>query len=341
MSKIVVITGGGTGGHLKIADVFIDEFKNRGFEVIYIGSTYGQDRFWFENDDRLKEKYFLNTSGVVNKKGFAKIFSLLNIFYKALFCLKILKKYNIKKVISVGGFSAASASFASIFKKDCELFLHEQNSKIGALNAKTLKYTKKAYSSFHDFSPIKDYPVDIKFFNKQRVRSELKTIAFFGGSQGALAINNFALKVAPKLNEMGIKIVHQTGKNDFLRVKNEYLKLGINADVFDFSKDILEKMKEADFCVSRSGASTLFELCANCLPTFFIPFKYAAQNHQYYNAKALFDKDLCYLQNEDDLDIELFFDILKEPNLEAISIGLKEFIKPNGAKQIVDDILKD
>lgn len=241
----------------------------------------------------------------------------------------------------MGGFSAASASFASIFKKDCELFLHEQNSKIGALNAKTLKYTKKAYSSFHDFSPIKDYPVDVKFFNKQRVRSELKTIAFFGGSQGALAINNFALKVAPKLNEMGIKIVHQTGKNDFLRVKNEYLKLGINADVFDFSKDILEKMKEADFCVSRSGASTLFELCANCLPTFFIPFKYAAQNHQYYNAKALFDKDLCYLQNEDDLDIELFFDILKEPNLEAISIGLKEFIKPNGAKQIVDDILKD
>ena len=67
MSKNIVITGGGTGGHLKIADVFIDEFKAKGFEVIYIGSTSGQDKSWFENDNRLKEAIFLETSGVVNK----------------------------------------------------------------------------------------------------------------------------------------------------------------------------------------------------------------------------------------------------------------------------------
>ncbi|QKF72519.1 N-acetylglucosaminyl transferase [Aliarcobacter faecis] len=341
MINIVVVTGGGTGGHLKIADVFIDEFVKRGFEVIYIGSTYGQDRTWFENDKRIKEIIFLNTSGVVNKKGIKKIFSLLNIFYKAFYCLKILKKYEVKKVISVGGFSAASASIATIFKKDCELFLHEQNSKIGALNQKTLKYTKKAYSSFHNFSPVKDYPVDLKFFQNARIRKELKTIAFFGGSQGAVAINNFALKIASKLNEMGIKIIHQAGRNDFLRVKEEYEKLGVKADVFDFTKDILEKMKESDFCVSRAGASTLFELCANNLPTFFIPFKYAASNHQYYNAKALLDKNLCFLQNEDELNEIEFLDILKSANLEKISLGLKDFIKPKAIEKIVDDILSE
>lgn len=341
MINIVVVTGGGTGGHLKIADVFIDEFVKRGFEVIYIGSTYGQDRTWFENDKRIKEIIFLNTSGVVNKKGIKKIFSLLNIFYKAFYCLKILKKYEVEKVISVGGFSAASASIATIFKKDCELFLHEQNSKIGALNQKTLKYTKKAYSSFHNFSPVKDYPVDLKFFQNARIRKELKTIAFFGGSQGAVAINNFALKIASKLNEMGIKIIHQAGRNDFIRVKEEYEKLGVKADVFDFTKDILEKMKEADFCVSRAGASTLFELCANNLPTFFIPFKYAASNHQYYNAKALLDKNLCFLQNEDELNEIEFLDILKSADLEKISLGLKDFIKPKAIEKIVDDILSE
>ena len=91
MSKIVVITGGGTGGHLKVADAFIEEFYNRGIEVIFIGSSNGQDKAWFENDKRLKEAIFLDTKGVVNKSGIGKALSLLNIFSKVIFCLKLYK----------------------------------------------------------------------------------------------------------------------------------------------------------------------------------------------------------------------------------------------------------
>ena len=76
----------------------------------------------------------------------------------------------------------------------------------------------------------------------------------------------------------------------------------IDADVFDFTKDITEKMYEADFCVSRAGASTLFELCANNLPTFFVPFKYAASNHQYYNAKALLEKNRPKLTSSEQIE---------------------------------------
>lgn len=336
----IVVTGGGTGGHLKIADIFIDEFIKRGFEVIYIGSTSGQDKTWFENDSRLKKAIFLNTSGVVNKKGFGKILSLLNIFKQSYNCLKILKKNKIKIVVSVGGFSAAPATFASILKKDCKFFIHEQNSIMGTLNKKTMKFATAVYSSFLSISPIKDYPVKDEFFLKSRLRKNLKTIAFFGGSQGAVAINNFALKLAPKLNEMGIKIIHQAGVNDYERVKAEYEKLNIKADIFGFTKDIMQKMQEADFAVSRAGASTLFELCANNLPAFFIPFKYAAGNHQYFNAKALLDKSLCFLQKEDELNEEQFFKILEEVDLEKISLGLKEFIKPNAIERVVNDILK-
>lgn len=340
MSSIVVVTGGGTGGHLKIADVFIDEFVKRGFEVVYIGSTSGQDIAWFKNDSRLKDTIFLETSGVVNKKGLGKLASLFNIFKKTYESLKILNKYKIKTVISVGGFSAAPASFASIIKKDCKFFIHEQNSIMGTLNKKTAKFATTFYSSFHKESKVKDYPVKDIFFENSRIRKELKTIAFFGGSQGAVAINNFALKVAPKLKAMNIKIIHQAGKNDYERVKEEYKKLNIEADVFDFTKDIMQKMNEADFCVSRAGASTLFELCAINLPAFFIPFKYAASNHQYFNAKLLLDKKLCFLQNEDDLDENEFFNMIKEIDLEKISLGLREFIKPKAIEKIVDDILE-
>lgn len=339
MIETVVVTGGGTGGHLKVADAFIEDLYKRGINIIFIGSSNGQDKFWFENDTRIKEKYFLDTRGVVNKKGFGKIVSLFNIFSKTIYCLNLYFKYKIKVVISVGGFSAAPATFASILKRDCNLYIHEQNSKMGKLNELTSKFATEVFSSFDDNSLVKDYPVSNEFFNFSRVREKVKTVGFFGGSQGAICINDFALKVASKLNEMGIKIIHQTGKNDFERVKNEYKKLNINADVFDFSKQIPSKMAQADFAVSRAGASTLWELCANHLPTLFIPYKYAAADHQYYNAKVLKDKNLCFLQREDELSEDYFFEALNS-DIHKISIELISSINPNATSQIVDIILK-
>ena len=340
MSKTVVVTGGGTGGHLKVADAFIEEFHNRGINVIFIGSSNGQDKAWFEHDKRIKETFFLDTKGVVNKNFFGKITSLLNIFSKTLFCLNLYFKNDIKTVVSVGGFSAAAATFASILKFKCKLYIHEQNSKMGKLNEITSKFATEVFSSFDKNSLVKDYPVSKEFFNTARVRDKVKTIAFFGGSQGAVSINNFALSVAPILNEMGIKIIHQTGKNDFDRVKSEYLKLNINADVFDFSKDIPNKMSIADFAVSRAGASTLWELCANSLPTFFIPYKFAAGDHQYLNAKFLFDKGLCFLKREDDLNEEDFFEAINS-DIHRISIELISSINSNAISLITNIILEN
>lgn len=340
MKNSVVITGGGTGGHLKVADAFIEEFYKREIEVIYIGSTNGQDKLWFEEDSRVKKAIFLNTRGVVNKNFLGKIKSLFNIFSKTKYCLDLYKKNNVNVVISVGGYSAAAGTFASIFKKDTKLYIHEQNSRMGKLNQITSKFATQVFSSFDNNSLIKDYPVSDIFFQKARIRKEIKTIAFFGGSQGAVAINNFALKVASKLNNLGIKIIHQTGQKDFERVQKEYKKLNIDADVFDFSKEIPSKMQIADFAVSRAGASTLWELCANCLPTYFIPYKYAASDHQYFNAKALLEENLCFLQREDDLSEEYFFDCLNK-DIEDISTRLKDTIKPNAISSIIDFILQE
>ena len=340
MNETIVVTGGGTGGHLKVADAFIEEFFSRGIDVIFIGSSNGQDKAWFENDKRLKKAIFLDTRGVVNKNSFGKVTSLLNIFSKTIYCLNLYSKYNIKMVISVGGFSAAAATFASILKFGCKLYIHEQNSKMGKLNEITSKFATDVFSSFDENSLVKDYPVAKEFFETARVRDKIKMIAFFGGSQGAICINDFALKVAPRLNEMGIKIIHQTGKNDFKRVLEEYKKLNISADIFDFSKDIPSKMSSADFAVSRAGASTLWELCANSLPTFFIPYKHAAGDHQYYNAKALFDKGLCFLKREDDLNEEDFFKIVNS-DIHKISIELISSINPNAISLIINIILEN
>jgi len=337
MSDVVVVTGGGTGGHLSVAKSFIEELYLRDIKIIFIGSLKGADKQWFEDEPKLYKKYFMDTRGVVNQGLIGKVVSLFMILKAMLKILFIYKKYKVAKVISVGGFSAAPASFAS-FLTNVDFYIHEQNSVMGKLNQLTSKGAKAVFSSYDENSIVKDYPINQKFFNKQRVRNKINTIIFLGGSQGAKAINDFALKVAPYLKEQNINIIHQAGKLDFKRVQQEYEKMQIKVDVFDFTTNILEKMDKSDFAISRSGASTLWELSALGMPALFIPYPYAASNHQYYNAKFLFDNDLCFLKAEDKLEIEYFKQIIKS-NVKSKSKKLLEIIKPNGIKNILDMIL--
>ena len=331
----IAITGGGTGGHLKIAKVIKDELNKRGIKPVYIGSTSGADKEWFKNDKGFSHKYFLSSSGVVNKKGFNKITSLINILKLSNEAKNILKKHNIKAVFSVGGYSAAPASFASIlsFKP---LFIHEQNAHIGSLNKILKPFSKKFFNTFFYNDP---YPVEEKFFKKARIRKELKTIIFLGGSQGAVAINDLALKLAPKLKEKNISIIHQTGKRDFKRIKEFYEKENIKADVFDFYSNLVEKIEKADFAVSRAGASTLFELAANQIPTLFIPYPYAASDHQYYNAKFIENKNAGFVIRENEIDPNEILNLITSTNLTPLSQNLKNINKKNGAKIIVDEML--
>ena len=333
MSKTIIITGGGTGGHLSVAASFIDQFHHLGFKVIFIGSTKGQDKQWFENEPKLYKSYFLNTKGVVNQNFIGKFSSLFLIFKAVLKSISIIKTNNVSKVISVGGFSAASSSIAAGITKT-DFYIHEQNSVIGKLNKLTSKWAKEIFSSYLETSKIKDYPINTKYFENSRIRDKVDTIIFLGGSQGATAINNFAIEAAPYLNNLNIKIIHQTGRNDFKSIKEKYKRLGIEADVFDFSTNLLDKMNKADFAVSRAGASTLWELVALGIPTLFIPYPYAASNHQYHNAKYLLDNNLCFLKEEKELDVDYLINSINQET-ESMSKKLINSIKKDAIKNII------
>lgn len=336
---MICITGGGTGGHLAIANALKEELNSRGLKAIYIGSTSGQDTSWFEKDGGFEKTYFLNSSGVVNKKGIKKLLVLKDILKSSFTCKRIFKKHDIKAVFCVGGYSAAPASFAAISSR-IPLYIHEQNAVIGKLNSILKPFAKAFFSSYIEDSIVKEYPVSNVFFQKRRIRKDLKTIIFLGGSQGAKFINDLAMKVAPKLIENGIKIIHQTGKQDYTKVKDYYEKNSLHVDCFDFTKSLTCKLSEADFAVSRAGASTLWELSANALPSLFIPFPFAAKNHQYFNAKVLSDNSLAFLKTQDELDEKEFWKILDTIELEKTSQKLSQIITKNGIKDIADIILK-
>ena len=333
---MIVITGGGTGGHLKIAKLIKKEFNKRGIQPIYIGSTSGADKEWFEKDSGFEKKYFLNSDGVVNKIGLKKIYSLSNILKLSIQAKKILKSHNIKAIFSVGGYSAAPASFAAILT-NIPLFIHEQNAHIGSLNKILKPFSKRFFNTFLYNDP---YPVDEIFFQTARVRKELKTIIFLGGSQGAIAINDLAINLAQFLQENNINIIHQTGKRDYKRVKEFYEKNNIKADVFEFYPNLYEKIQKADFAISRAGASTLFELAANQIPALFIPYPYAAKDHQYHNAKFLEEKKAGFVLRQKEIDLNKIKKILKNTNLKKISQNLGNINKKNGSEFIVEEILK-
>ncbi|MBR8462860.1 undecaprenyldiphospho-muramoylpentapeptide beta-N-acetylglucosaminyltransferase [Campylobacter sp. faydin G-105] len=339
---MIVVSGGGTGGHLAIARSLTEELNSRGIKPIFIGSTQGQDKEWFENSEIFSKKFFLQSSGVVNKRGLAKVKSLLKIISLSLKCCKIFKQNNVTKVISVGGYSAAPAAFAALLSRT-PLFIHEQNAITGKLNQILKPFAKGFFSSYDEFLPY-DYPVSEKFFKSARERNELKTILFLGGSQGAKAINELAINLALNLKQKGIKIIHQCGKNAFNELKQRYALLGLDdndVELFDFSKEIEQKMSVADLCISRAGASSLWELCANALPTIFVPFPYAAGNHQYHNAKFLLNKNIAKicLQSGDNIEKDEIFSLISNFDIASSSNILKTIISQNGTSDIVDKIL--
>ncbi len=352
----IAITGGGTGGHLAIAKALGQECKKQGIPTLYIGGTKGQDKQWFDNAEAPFEHVaFLESTPVVNQSFLGKWSALAQNITESFKAKKLLQEHNITACISVGGFSAATGSFGAIFSS-IPFFIHEQNACIGSLNRLLKPFAKKFFSSFNfSGATIVPYPINNAFFATQRIRTNLQTIAFFGGSQGAKAINALALQLAPLLKQYNIRILHQTGKLDYADTYQAYKAQGLsfahslddfkynNADIFifDFSTQMAELMGIADFCISRSGASSLWEIASNGLPALFVPYPYAAKNHQYFNAKNLVDKGLALLYTQNDITQKTPQDIIADIqhlNLTQISHTLLQETRQNGTKDIIDSI---
>jgi len=332
----ILMTGGGTGGHLAIIKAVKEKIKDEA--LIYVGSTKGQDKQWFENDDDFEYKYFFETRGVVNQGGFGKIKSLFMMAGATLKAIKLIRKHQAKVVFSVGGFSAAPMAFAAKLT-GTPLVIHEQNAALGSLNKLLKPFATQFISSYLEESPIKAYPIKEIFFENAHLRKELKTIIFLGGSQGAKAINVLALNMAKTLKEKGIKIIHQAGANNIEEVQKSYDALGVEAKVFGFTTGLADYMNEADFAIARSGASTLWELSATAVPTLYIPYPYAASDHQYYNAQFLVEKDLAWLMRENEIDNKKVLSLLEE-DLEKVSKGLMGIVEKDGSTKIAQLLQK-
>jgi UDP-N-acetylglucosamine--N-acetylmuramyl-(pentapeptide) pyrophosphoryl-undecaprenol N-acetylglucosamine transferase len=326
----IVMTGGGTGGHLVIVQAVKEHLADQNLH--YIGSTRGQDQAWFGEDPAFTSRHFLHTRGLVNQGPIGLIGSLWMLARAIVEARRLLKRHDAHVLFSVGGFSAAPAAIAAKLS-GTPLVIHEQNATMGMLNRLLKPFAEVFLSAYDPDSPVTAYPVKQTFFDRARVRKHVRTVIFLGGSQGAQAINRLALAIAPELHRRGIDIIHQAGERHILSTRDCYASMGIEAEVFGFTAQIDRLMQRADMAIARAGASTLWESAANGLPALFIPYPHAAKDHQYANARHLANQQLAWVMREEAIDEAQVLEIIRG-DMAQRSRRLIETTLRDGGEQI-------
>lgn len=316
----ILITGGGTAGHVNAGVSIIEAFKKRfpQGQVLYVGTKRG-----IESTLITRAGYpikYINSRGLNRESLNILLLSILLIPISIIQSLFIVLFFRPQAVIGVGGFCSGPVLFAS-WLLGRPIFILEQNTVMGVTNKISARFAKKVFTAF----PLSKYNNPKVVVCGNPIRSTITTskrslqkqnnsftddkfnIFIFGGSQGSMAVNKCITDAIPMLNKIkGINIFHQTGKKDYDRVRQEYKTATFEYDVFDYTHNIADLYDKADIVVSRAGASTIFELISAKLPSILIPLPTAADNHQYFNAKYLKDVGGCDLIEQNNFTPENF-----------------------------------
>ncbi|WP_297868151.1 undecaprenyldiphospho-muramoylpentapeptide beta-N-acetylglucosaminyltransferase [uncultured Flavobacterium sp.] len=353
-----IISGGGTGGHIYPAVAIANELKSRfpEAEFLFVGA---KDKM--EMQKVPQAGYAIKglwISGIQRKLTLDNAmfpFKLLSSMWNS---FRIIKSFKPDVVIGTGGFaSGAVLKVASML--NIPTVIQEQNSYPGITNKLLAKKANKicvAYENLERFFPkdkmiLTGNPVRQDLINEAskseaiayfKLDANKKTLLVLGGSLGARRINQLIEKELDFLLSQNIQIIWQCGKlylNDYSKYNEKE-----NVQVVAFIDRMDLVYAAADVVISRSGASSVSELCIVGKPTIFIPSPNVAEDHQTKNAKAISDKNGAILIKESELDAQfetVFSDLISNENKQAeLSQNIKKLAKPNATKDIVEEIVK-
>ena len=347
MSKKVLISTGGSGGHVIPAITIYNHLKNTHEALI---ST---DKRGLTYLDKNYNSLVINTPKLNNY--FLLPISFLKILFLTIKSLFLLKKNNISTLISTGGYMSLPLCLAAKIL-GINIFLIEPNMVLGRANKFFLNFSRKliCYSknlinlpSGNDqkISTIK--PLIRKKYYEASVyqkHDNLFTIIIIGGSQGAKIFDELLNKSFVSVaKQVSIKIVHQTSKKNINFLKDFYFQNNIESRVFSFDHNLNKVLKQGDLCITRAGASSLAELSFLNIPFIAIPLPSSKDNHQYENAKYLVEKDSAFLCEEDFLEenlLKLMREIVNDPKvLQEMKKNISEVSLTDNKKIILKNIL--
>lgn len=314
----VIVTTGGTGGHIFPALAVAKELKwrNPAIQILFMGGSGPEGKLAREHGLEFQE---LPAKGIIGR-GISGLLGGVGWIATALpKAMVAVRRFKPDAVIGFGGYAGFCPVLAAALM-GIPTAIHEQNSVPGVTNKVLSKVVKRIFLSFPDelgiFSKCKSILVgnpvrdDILKVAGDRIgREPGKRILVLGGSQGARPINDAIITGLPRFMEAGVTLVHQAGKADYDRVFASYQTAGADPkQVQGFIDDMRAEYTKADLVICRSGASTIFEISASGLPSILVPFPQATHDHQTMNAKALSDIDAAVLLSQTELTGEVLAD---------------------------------
>jgi len=354
----IILSGGGTGGHIYPAISIANELKRKYPEAnfLFVGA---QDRMEMEKVPQagytIKGLWISGFQRKLSLKNISFPFKLISSIWKA---HKIIKKFKPNVVIGTGGFASGPTLFVAN-RKGVKTLIQEQNSYPGITNkllAKKADSICVAYDNLERFFPSEKIiktgnPVRQDLLNISENREEAidfyklndakKTLVIIGGSLGARTINNLIENQIHWLVENQIQVIWQTGKLYYEEFKKYNELEGVQTHAFLNRMDLT--YAAADFVISRAGASSISELCIVGKPVIFIPSPNVAEDHQTKNALSVVNKNAALLLKEDDLGLfrTMFSELVNDEELrKRLSTSIKKLALPDATKTIVKEIEK-
>ena len=364
----ILFAGGGTGGHLYSAIGIAEEFLSQGpgREVLFVGTQYG-----LEKEIVPKNGYRLEFIPVKPLKGrgiLDRLKSLIQIPYSLWKSFLLLRKEKPDLVFGIGGYASGPVTLMAHFM-GIKTAVIDQNSIPGITNRILGKFVDHVFVCFEKaksfFNPKKVYlsgnPVRRSFLLSLRATegsvaiSQVHswdrhvanaprddkpfTLLVLGGSQGARSINQAVLEASTQL--ANVRIFHQSGKADYEWVKKAYEEKGVKAEVFDFVHNIHELYQQADLILCRAGAGTICEIEILGKAAIYVPYPFAADDHQRFNAEEVVSKGAGKMILNSELNPERLTNEIKalmnHPEaLEEIRQNVQKLAKPRAAREILE-----
>ena len=358
----IIISGGGTGGHIYPAIAIANELKaiDPATDILFVGA---EGKMEMEKVPRAGYTIVgLPVVGIKRELTLDNLAFPVKLGRSLLRARQIIRDFQPDAAVGVGGYASGPLLLAASLK-GIPTLIQEQNSYAGLTNKVLARWAKRicvAYPGMDAFFPAEKIrltgnPVrnDIQFASQQvetgrslfGLENTRPTLLIIGGSQGARTLNESIEAGLTRFVDAGIQVIWQTGPAFIERARTAIAATGSSLiKPYDFIYDMDKAYAVADAVVSRAGALSVSELCLVGRPAILVPFPTAAEDHQTKNAMSLVEHNAALLVNDRNARAELVtaaLDLLKNPaQQQHLSQQIKTLAKPNAARDIAEEVIK-